>query len=76
MTKMNDIYMNLNQLRVLAENLDRWEANDQFHLHVKNDDLDWRDLSVTVAYADQPGTTTLVIDRNGDIVSRRSGGLD
>ena len=72
----NSIYMNLNQLRVLSENLDSWEANDQFHLHVKNDDLDWRNLSVTVAYFDQPGTTTLVIDRNGDIVSTRSGGLD
>ncbi len=76
MTKMNDIYMNANQLRVLADNLDRWVENDQFHFHVSNDDLDWRDLKVTVAYFNQPGTTTLVIDRNGDIVSQRSGGLD
>ncbi len=73
---MNDIYMNGNQLRVLADNLDQWLANDQFHYHVKNNDLDWRDLEVTIGYFDQPGTTTLVIDRNGDIISRRSGGLD
>ena len=74
--KLSEIYMNGNQLRVLAENLDRWEENEQFHFHVKNNDLDWRDLEVTVGYVNRPGTTTLVIDRNGDVVKQTSGGLD
>lgn len=68
--------MNANQARVIAEKLSTWEQNDQFHYHISNDAEDWRDLKITVAYFDKPGTTTLVIDRNGDIVQTTSGGLD
>jgi len=74
--KMNDIYMNGNQLSVLADRLDDWMKNDQFHFYLKNSDLDWRDLEVTIGYYEKPGTTTLRIDRNGDIVSKSEGGLD